>query len=88
MPCQKLAAQPTLCLRVANFELEKFPNVRMNSHARCTRGNRVLVANIDVVMTIVVDANFALNNMPVMLNVTVTLFKVNAAPYVNVAFAL
>ena len=64
---QKLAAQPTLRPRVANF-VEKFPNVGTNSHARCTRGNRVLVVHVDVVMTIV-DVNFALNN------VTVTLFN-------------
>ena len=64
---QKLAARPTLRLRVANF-VKKFPNVGTNSHAWCTRGNRVLVVNVDVVMTIG-DANFALNN------VTVTLFN-------------
>ena len=68
---QKLAAQPTLRLRVTNF-VEKFPNVGTNSHARRTQRNHVHVANVDVVMTIIVDAHFALN-------------KVSAAPYVNVA---
>ena len=80
MPCQKLAAQPTLRLRVTNF-VEKLPNVGTDSHPRCTQGNRVLVANVDVVMTIV-NTNFALNKLKV--NVTATLFRVSAAPYVNV----
>ena len=65
---QKLAAQLTLRPRVANF-VEKFPNVGTNSHAWCTRGNRVLVVHVDVVMTIVDVNYFALNN------VTVTLFN-------------
>ena len=86
MPWQKLAAQPSLRLRVANF-VEKFQNVGTNSRARRTRGNRVLVANVDVVMMIV-DANFAVNKVTIMLNMTVTLFKVKAAPYANVTFAL
>ena len=58
----------------------------LNSHPRCARGNRVLVANVEV-MTIV-DTNFALNKVTVTFNVIVTLFKVSEAAYVNEAFAL
>ena len=74
---QKLATQPTLALRVANF-VKKFPNIGTNSHAWRTQGNRMLVGNVDVVMTIIVDTNFTLNKVMVMFNVTVTLFKVSA----------
>ena len=38
---------------------------------------------VDVVMTIV-NTNFALNKLTVTFNVTATLFKVSAAPYMNV----
>ena len=79
MPCQKPAIQPTLRLRVANFA-DKFPNIGKNSHPLCTQGNRVLVANVDIAM--IVDANFALNKVTDTFNVTVTLLKVSAAPYV------
>lgn len=74
---QKPAAQPTLALRVANF-VKKFPNVGTNSHARRTQGNRVLVGNVDVIMIIIFDANFALNKVTVMFNMTVILLKVSA----------
>ena len=63
MPWQKLAAQTTLCLRVTNF-VKKFPNVEINSHAQRTRANRVLIANVNIAMTIV-DAMFALNKVTV-----------------------
>ena len=40
----------------------------------------MLVANVDIAM--IVDANFALNKVTDTFNVTVTLLKVSAAPYV------
>ena len=72
--------------RVANF-VENSPNIETNSHPRCTRGNRVLVANVDAAMTIG-DAPLALKKATVTFNVTVTLFKVSTAPYGNVVFTL
>ena len=72
--------------RVANF-VENSPNVGTNSHPWCTRGNRVLVANVDATLTIG-DAPLALKKATVTFNVTVTLFKVSTAPYGNVVFTL
>ena len=48
----------------------------------------MFVATVKFVMTIVVYANFALNKVTVTLKMTITLVKVSAAPYANVAFAL
>ena len=85
MPWQKLAAQPPLFLRVANF-VENSKNVGTNSRTRRTQGRRVLVANVNVVM--IVGATFAVIKVAIMLNMTVTLFKVSAATYANKTFAL
>ena len=57
------------------MHVKKFPNVRTNSHPRCTRENGVLVANVAIVV-IIVDTNFALK-VRVTFNMSVTLFKVS-----------
>ena len=57
------------------MHVKKFPNVRTNSHPRCTRENGVLVANVAIIV-IIVDTNFALE-VRVTFNMSVTLFKVS-----------